>query len=396
MSSCLKKADKILILGGTGLLGSAMTHYFVQNLEIAPSKIRIFYLPNTPTESLKDISGLDMFPGNILNYEDVKNAFQNVEYVFHLVGNTSFEPRIKALQWKINVEGTRNVLEAYRESKWIKKMVYTSTVNTLGIPNPYGAIGDFENSNPYTNKPKIHTFNSPEDALAFADFARNSKDNRWVKKIGVCYFDSKLTAQELVNKYIKDYGLNIVSVLPGTMFGSYDYLIGSGMYVISIYNGMMPGVLKGGFPLMHVMDSVEGHILAMDKAQAGSRYIITGMTEDNRTIKDMAGIIASVLQEKCPDRKIKAPKFIFPKPLAYIGAFFMEIISSILKKSNPLSRDSIKGGTVPSFYTYKKAETELGYIPKRTFKQAIGEMFDYYKENNLLDQKERFVDKIKK
>ena len=245
---------RILVLGGSGHLGASLIHCLVSQMQVSPQMIRVFYLANSPVGALSDISNLEFFPGNILNAEEVEAACQSIDLVFHMVGSTPFDTRQKKIQWLINVEGTRNVLEAYRKSTTIQKLCYTSTVNTLAVPNPVGSIGNFETSNPYTNTPSSHSFHTAGETLKFIEDVHTNKIDHWEKQIGIGYHDSKLGAQELVNDYVRRYNLNIVSILPGTMFGPYDHLIGNGMYVLSLYRNQMPAVLTGGLPLAHIMD----------------------------------------------------------------------------------------------------------------------------------------------
>ena len=383
---------KIIVTGGTGHLGSALVHHLVQNLKLDASNIRVFYLTNTQTHSLRDIHGLDFFPGNILRFEDVKRAAEGVEYIFHVAGSTSFDPRQKRLQWFINVEGTRNVLEVFRQSPSVQKMCYTSTVNTLGVPNPVGSIGNFESSDPYKNEPRLHSFRSAKEALTFVDQVHRRQLSDWEKRIGIGYFDSKLAAQELVQQYVREFGLNVVSVLPGTLFGPYDFLIGNGIYLLSIYRRKMPGVLKGGISAAHVMDVVEGHILALEAGQKGARYIITGVKEDNLYLKDMAKIIAEVLRQQFPDKKILTPSIVFPHWMANTVAFFSELYAKMFQQPCLLSRAAVKAGSMPLFYTHEKAARDLGYRPKSTFRQAVEEMAEYYRTENLFKSKGRYLD----
>lgn len=388
------KDKKILITGGTGFLGANIAHHLVKVRNIDPNNIKIFYLENSSTMALEDLPPLDMIPGNILDKRSIEKACENIDIIFHTVGNTSFEPRAKKLQWMINVEGTRNLLEVIKNTDSIEKCVYTSTVNTLGVPDPIGSIGTLETSNPYTNKPKLHTFNSPEEILNFADaIYNNSAPKKWWKKIKIGYHDSKLAAQELVNRSVRENNLNIVSVLPGTFFGPYDVFIGNGLYLIRIYNNKMPGVLSGGLPLLHVDDIVNGHILAMEKGNKGARYIITGKEEDNLYLKEMALLIAETLQKKEPDKKIKKNFKIFPRFLAMRGAALSELYSKLFKKPCVLSKAAIKAGLVPNFYSYQKAQQEIGYTPQKAFREAVEDMYDYYKKNDYFKKKGREIDK---
>ena len=195
---------KILILGGTGHLGSTLTHHLIEDLHIPAAHIRIFYLAGSPVEALADIEGLDFFPGNVLSEADVRGACEGVQVVFHLIGSTTFHPGQKKLQWRINVEGTRHVLDAVKNSQTFEKLCYVSTVNVLAPKQPRGSIGEISECDPYTTTRRVHSFASAQEALTFAERARTAANDHWVKEIGIGYYDSKLAAQELVNDYVVD------------------------------------------------------------------------------------------------------------------------------------------------------------------------------------------------
>jgi nucleoside-diphosphate-sugar epimerase len=217
------------------------------------------------------------------------------------VGSTTFHPGQKKLQWLINVEGTRNVLEAIRQSPTFEKMCYVSTVNVLAPKLPGGSVGEIEECNPYTTSHRIHSFASAAETLAFIEKAKTSTSDDWVSEINIGYYDSKLAAQELVNDYVRRYDIDAISILPGTMFGAYDYLIGTGMYLIFIYHGQMPAVMQAGLPFTHVMDVAEGMVQAVDRGKKGEMYILSGQPDDNRSLLDMAAIIAEELRLRFPD-----------------------------------------------------------------------------------------------
>ncbi|MHA1310419.1 MAG: NAD-dependent epimerase/dehydratase family protein [Candidatus Helarchaeota archaeon] len=381
---------KFLIIGGTGFIGSRLIRQLILN-GINPSNIKVVYYPNSLTSSINDIK-VKLFPADILDKKMLSPAFKGVDFVFHFAGNTSMDIKKKHLQWLVNVEGTRNIMELSLEND-IKKVIYTSTVNTLGCPYPIGSLGN-ENTSPYVDErpeigkkvPKNHIFNSKDETLNFIESVHKNKIKKWWNKIKIGYFDSKLAAQELVNLFYKENNLPVVSILPGTSFGPGDDLIGNGLYLLRIYHNSMPGYIKsGGYPLAHVDDVARGHFLALLKGKLGERYIITGKDEDNRTMKDMLSIITKVIQSKVSDRKIKFPSLGIGKRLGW----FIGLISELFNQTEIMSRSTVKAGSFLSFYTAKKAKNELDYVPKKTFEEAVEEMFAYYKSKNYLDYTKR-------
>ncbi len=152
----------------------------------------------------------------------------------------------------------------------------------------------------------------------------------------------------------------------------------------------MPGVLKGGFSTAHVMDVAAGHVQAMEFGAKGARYIITGAAEDNLYLKDVAEIIVEILRQKFPGRKIRCPRLVWPTWLAWSAAFLSEQCAGLIKQGNLLSRDTVRAGSVPLFYSYARAAREIGYRPRHTFREAVGEMADYYRDHGLFEVQTRF------
>ena len=387
------REEKIIVAGGTGFVGSRIIRKLIAE-GVDPKNIRVLYYPGSLTSAVEDLP-VELYPIDILDKQVIPDAFAGYSYMFYLIGNTAMDNKSKRIQWLVNVEGVRNLIE---NSQGFERIVYTSTVNTLGCPNPMGSLGNEETSPYVSERPEIgkevlkfHTFDSREEVIEFADAVHEGTGpKKWWKKIGVGYFDSKLAGQELINSACHDEGLPIISALPGQMYGPGDDLIGNGLYLLRIQSNSMPGYMKGGGnPLMHVDDQANGQYLAMLKGKPGERYIIVGFEEDCRTLKEKLEIIAEIVQEKEPDRKIKVPSLGIGRKVGwFVGALF-DFISIFRKKPMPVGRDAVRAGSFPSYYTYRKAERELGYTPKKTFREAIYEMYDYYKEKGYFGKKER-------
>ncbi len=384
---------KILILGGTGHLGSNLIHHLVDDKGCTPEDIRVFYRAGTATNALTDIQGLDFFAGDVLNEADVHQAFEGIQIVFHLIGSTTFNPLIKKQQWQINVHGTKHILEAALHSSTFEKMCYVSTVNVLAPQRSAGAAAEIDVCNPYTSTNKIHSFASAEQALQFITTTENKNDDSWVKAIDIGYYDSKLAAQELVNYYVQQHQLNVVSVLPGTMFGAYDFLIGSGVYITTLYSQGIPVALKTGFPLTHVMDVAEGIVQSIEHFQRGEHFILSGKPEDNRSLKDMLHIIAEELQTFFPNKKFITPKIELPYAVVYAAAWLYELLAGLFGLPLTINTQAVKAGKYYWYFLHEKSNKAIGYTAKRTFRAGVRDAIAYYIKHNLIHVNERQADK---
>jgi dihydroflavonol-4-reductase len=168
------------------------------------------------------------------------------------------------------------------------------------------------------------------------------------------------------------------------MFGPSPAATGTGLYLTALYDNRLPAMLRGGLPLMHVMDAAEGHILAMRRGRKGGRYIVTGATEDNRTLADMAGIIVEVLRQAFPERRLRRPAAVIGPGIALAAAWLAELRALLTGRPAALTRSAVRAGSVCTFYSHALAQRELGYVPKHTFRQAVGEMVRYFADNGLL------------
>ena len=117
---------KILVTGGSGYIGSAV----VRELLSDGAKVKVLA---RKTEGLRNLEGLDveLAYGDITDFHSIKSALRGCDRVFHLAAIYAiWLPDPKMMHW-VNVQGTKNVLEACLQKK-IKKVVYTSSVAALG------------------------------------------------------------------------------------------------------------------------------------------------------------------------------------------------------------------------------------------------------------------------
>ena len=277
----------------------------------------------------------------------------------------------------------------------MKKVCHTSTVNILGCHGPPGSFGTVSTCNPYTSRPRVHCFASTEETLAFADSVRDGRGSRdWERRIGIGYFDSKLAAQEIVNRAVREERIDAVSVLPGTFLGPCDTLMGPVLHIVQVRHNAVPAASRAGFPLAQVEDVARGHVLAVKNGRPGGRYIVSGRPEDNRYLADMLQIIATVLKEKEPFRPIRSRFLVMPGLAIRTAAFFAE--TSALLRGTPclLSRAAARAGSFPSFYSNDETEREIGYAPRRSFREAVEDAYEFMSRNGLLDRTGRDMEAL--
>jgi FlaA1/EpsC-like NDP-sugar epimerase len=131
----------ILITGGTGFLGRALTH---EILKYNPKAIRVFSRDEVKHHNFQEEFGNDLrlrnFIGDVRDYERLKKAAKGADYVIHAAALK----RLDILEYnvdesiKTNIIGTLNVVSACIENN-VKKAVFISTDKACSPVNTYGA-----------------------------------------------------------------------------------------------------------------------------------------------------------------------------------------------------------------------------------------------------------------
>jgi dihydroflavonol-4-reductase len=96
----------ILVTGGAGVMGSRL----VKGLVGKGNKVRVLTLPGDPKVSLLKNINCEIVFGDVSNPSTLKGVFKDVSTIYHLAA--IIITYNKEFLWKINVEGTRNVMDA--------------------------------------------------------------------------------------------------------------------------------------------------------------------------------------------------------------------------------------------------------------------------------------------
>ena len=135
-----------------------------------------------------------------------------------------------------HVDGTRRVAQACRAAG--ARLVYTSSVASLGCPRPDRTIGD--ESTPF------------------------DWDHRRFP-----YQAAKRAAEEAVLAEVRE-GLDGVMVLPATTFGAYDWNLSAARFIDNLYAGRIVGYPPGALTVADAEAVAEGHVRAATRGRRGS------------------------------------------------------------------------------------------------------------------------------
>jgi len=327
---------KALVTGATGFIGSRVLRKLVEKGE----KVRALVRRGSNLENIEGLP-IEIVFGDLRDYPSLLNALDGCDFLFHVAADYRLWVPDPENMYRTNVDGTVNIMKAALE-KGIKRIVYTSSVATLGL-NPDGSPSD-------------------EDTLStLSDMIGH-------------YKRSKFIAEEKVREMVKKYGLPAVIVNPSTPIGPGDIKpTPTGRIIIEAASGRMPAYVDTGLNIVHVDDVAEGHILAFERGRIGERYILGG---ENLTLRELLDKISKFTGRPSPRIKI-SPNLILP--LAYI----VEALARITKREPFMTVDGVKMSKKRMFFSIEKARRELGYMP-RPVDEAIKDSIDWFKKKGYI------------
>jgi dihydroflavonol-4-reductase len=221
--------------------------------------------------------------------------------------------------YRSNVEGTRAIIRAAQESG-VRRVIYTSSVATMG----------------FTREGHIAGEDSPVS----------------IKEMVGHYKRSKFMAEQIALEAGIS-GANVVVVNPTTPIGEYDIKpTPTGRIVVDFLKRKFPAYVDTGLNLADVKEVARGHLLAMEKARPGQRYILGG---ENLTLKQILDKLSLFTGLPAPTMKV-------PHGVAMGFAVFDQFFTgTILGKEPRATIDAVKMGRKKMFASSAKAERELGY-----------------------------------
>ncbi len=123
---------KSLVTGGAGFIGSTLVDRLI-NLGHEVVCIDNEYADNELFYWNKKSKNFKL---DITKYNQIKDLFKSVDYVFHMAAESRIGPAIQNPQkaFEINILGTSNILQCSRENN-VKRLIYSSTSSGYGLNN---------------------------------------------------------------------------------------------------------------------------------------------------------------------------------------------------------------------------------------------------------------------
>ena len=298
------------VTGGSGFLGMNLVHCLVE----ANWNVVSMDLSSSNNAALEKL-GVQCVAGDITDHASCEQLIpENTNAVFHVAGNVSHWKLGDALQTLVNVDGTRNMIEAALK-KNVHRFIYTSSIAAYGF------------------QPHRVTESTPSTA-----------DNFWIN-----YFRTKRLAELEVHKGIRQ-GLDAVILNPSNIIGPYDLSGWSRLFHL-INENRLPGNPPGSGSFCHSNEVAKAHIAAYENGRCGHNYLLGGV---DATFQELAQEIGKLLGKKVPAR---------PTP-----AFVLKIIgrlsqwgSYVTKKDPDLTPEKALLVSSDLVCSTQKAIDELGY-----------------------------------
>ena len=277
--------------------------------------------------------------GDLCDRASLDRAAAGCGLVFHVAADYRLWVKDSSVLYKSNVDGTRNLLEA-AESASVDRVIYTSTVGCIGIPNS----GNGDESTP----------------VSIEDMTGHYKRSKWL-------------AEQIALEKAQQ-GFPVVIVNPTAPVGDHDWKpTPTGKIVLDFLKGKLPAYIDTGLNIVDAKDTAAGHLLAAERGRVGQRYILGG---ENLTLGEILQRLALISGKKAPRVKI-------PYPVAYTAGVVSTAWARLTGQEPVAPLEGVKMARKKMFASHAKAGRELGYAPSSAT-GALEKAVRWFQENGYV------------
>jgi dihydroflavonol-4-reductase len=304
----------VLVTGATGFVGSVLTRQLVSD----GLEVRILRREDSSLDLLGEAAdAVEHAVGDVTYARSLYQAMQDVDRVYHVAAKVSFARRDREALRRVNAEGTAHVVDAALKAG-VDRLVHTSSIAALGRP--------------------LRADEPVDETSAWEGAPHRS-----------AYARSKRRAELEVHRGIAE-GLNAVIVNPALVFGVGGPGTNTRRIVDAVRRGWAVAAPPGGTNVVDVRDVAAGHRAAMERGEAGRRYLLGG---DNRSWHSILTVLAEAFGVDPPRRTI-------PGALLRAGGTVAEAVAALTRTRPVLPRATARAATRTHRFDNSRARDELG------------------------------------
>ena len=328
---------RALVTGAAGFIGSNVVRTLVEE----GHDVRALHLPR---EDSRNLRGLDVerVAGDVTSKDDLRRAMKDRDVVFHLAAIYALWTRDADRMFRVNVEGTRNVLEISKEVG-VRRVVHTSSIARFGGQGP------------------------DRRATEESAFALGPTGDRYAR--------SKADAHEVAVEAARG-GQDVVIVAPCGPIGPGDAgPTPTGRLLLSAVKMPVAVVADTSTNFADVRDMAKGHVLAAERGKKGETYLLGCRDLSMKEIARMAFAAMGIRRKRI---------MVAPFCVADAAARGMRFVADRVTRSAPLfTPEAVAIAKLGLRADCAKAVRELG-MPQSPVEDAVGDAMSWFVREGYL------------
>jgi dihydroflavonol-4-reductase len=297
------------ITGATGFLGGVLA----RKLRDAGHEVVALVRDPDRAAGLAE-TGVELVRGDLDDAAALDRVCAGADGLFHVAGWYKVGSRTPEEGYRVNVDGTRNALEAARRNS-VPRVVYTST---LAVNSDTGG-------------------RVVDESYRFTG-----------RHISV-YDETKALAHDIAVEYAAD-GLDVVILQPGVIYGPGDTSQVGALVESTARGRRVLAPRHGGMCWAHVEDVANGHVLALEKGAPGAAYMLAG---PRASLADVLRKVAALAGTK--------PPLTLPVSMVRATAAVNGVVGRVVPLPDDYTGESLRASVATYLGSPARAQQELGW-----------------------------------
>lgn len=320
----------ILVIGGTGFVGSYLLRYLVKT---GHTNVRAIRRAGSNFDLVREVAdAVQWMEGDVLDPYSLEDAMTGVKQVYHCAAVVSYLPQDRKRVLAVNVEGTANVVNEALACG-VEKLIFAGSTAAIGRPKE-GFKADERTKWEYSKQMSNYALSKH---LAELEVWRGAAE-----------------------------GLNVAVVNPAVILGAGRWEDGP-LKIFPLVWRNFPICPPGRNGFVDVRDVARFMIRLMESDISGERFILSS---ENLEFQDLMAHIARALSRRAPSHKASAW-------VLQTARYFDALRSGISGRPREITREAVYHSSLQIEYDNRKSAEALGwsYIPVADTVAEAGKLF---------------------